>query len=76
MRAVLSPLQPSELNSGAAPGSAAAKEPVVTQDPITDGGNEPPVVPRSDVANPARVWNYWVGGRYHSAVDLNGSPGA
>jgi O-methyltransferase involved in polyketide biosynthesis len=40
----------------------------VTQNRITDGGNEPRVFDPS-VANPARVWNYWVGGKDHFAAD-------
>jgi O-methyltransferase involved in polyketide biosynthesis len=40
----------------------------VTENETTDGGNEPGSFdPR--VANPARVWNYWVGGKDHFAVD-------
>jgi len=36
---------------------------------MTGDRNELPAVPRSGAANPARVWNYWVGGTYHSAAD-------
>jgi O-methyltransferase involved in polyketide biosynthesis len=40
----------------------------VTQHRITDGEYSPEVFDPS-VANPARVWNYWVGGKDHFAVD-------
>jgi O-methyltransferase involved in polyketide biosynthesis len=40
----------------------------VTQNRIPDGGNEPQGFDPS-VANPARVWNYWVGGKDHFAAD-------
>ncbi|MGI5132760.1 SAM-dependent methyltransferase [Pseudonocardia sp. CA-107938] len=34
-----------------------------------DGRPPPPVQVRSDVPAPARVWNYWLGGKDHFAVD-------
>jgi hypothetical protein len=40
----------------------------VTQNRSIGGGNEPQGVDTS-VANPARVWNYWVGGKDHFAAD-------
>jgi O-methyltransferase involved in polyketide biosynthesis len=40
----------------------------VTQKRRTGGGNKPPGFD-TNVANPARVWNYWVGGNDHSAAD-------
>jgi O-methyltransferase involved in polyketide biosynthesis len=44
------------------------REPAVTQNRMPDGGNEPgPFEPK--VANPARVWNYWVGGKDNFAAD-------
>ena len=40
----------------------------MTQNRRTDGGNEPQAFEPS-AANPARVWNYWVGGKDHFAAD-------
>ncbi len=40
----------------------------MTQNRRTGGGNEPKVFDPT-VANPARVWNYWIGGKDHFAAD-------
>jgi hypothetical protein len=40
----------------------------VTQSRVTDGEEQPRGFDPS-VANPARVWNYWVGGKDHFAAD-------
>jgi O-methyltransferase involved in polyketide biosynthesis len=44
------------------------REIAVTRNRITDGEYNPQVFNPS-VANPARVWNYWVGGKDHFAAD-------
>jgi S-adenosyl methyltransferase len=47
---------------------ATAKGNRVTQNRIPDRGSEPQGFD-PNVANPARVWNYWVGGKDNFAAD-------